>query len=168
MTCSKCKQKELPNTEYAGLKYCKTHFFELIEKRIRKEIRKEELNLKKKYYLLKSETPEYYLAKHFIKKIFNEHLKLEETEKIKPNTILPTNLDVEAKQFLEQYFQNTNLKTNGIKILKSITKEEISKLADILNINGTPKIGSEFLDNIESKYQGSKFSVMKSIENLRK
>jgi len=170
MTCSKCKLNELKNVEYAGLKYCKKHFIELITKRIRKDLRiREEINPNKKYRILKESTPEFILTKYFLERIFEKHLIIEETTELKTkNMIVATNLDVEAKNFLESYFTNNKYVEKHIRPLRTVTKEEIEKLCEVLNIKGQPKNGLIFLDNIDNKYPGSKFSVLRSIDHLKK
>ncbi|PIN80044.1 hypothetical protein COV13_04260 [Candidatus Woesearchaeota archaeon CG10_big_fil_rev_8_21_14_0_10_32_9] len=170
MTCSKCRSVELKNVEYAGLKYCKRHFIELITKRIRKDLRaREEITLDKTYYLLKENTPEFILTKYFLERIFGKYLKLTEVNTIKTkNMIIATNLDMETKQFLESYFTNTKYVEKHIRPLRTVTKEEIEKLCEILNIKGKPKKGLEFLEKIDNKYPGSKFSVLRSINHLKK
>lgn len=167
--CSKCKAEAIQNIEYAGLKYCEKHFLELIEKRIRKELRtKENIDIKQEQTILKEKSPEYELTKYFLKKIFKERLKLKDTIKKTKNTILPTNLDVEAAKFLNSYFENKTYKEENPKPLRIVTKEEIKLLCQILKIKGAPKKGNEFLDNLEEKYVGSKFSVLRSMDHFEK
>jgi len=156
--------------EYAGLKYCKRHFIELITKRIRKDLRtREEIDLNKKYYLLRENSPEFILTKYFLERIFEKHLMIEEVTKIKQkNMIITTNLDIEAKNFLESYFTNKKYIEKHIRLLRTVTKEEIEKLCEVLDIKGRPKKGLAFLETIDKKYPGSKFSVLRSIDHFKK
>lgn len=169
MTCSKCKKTELPDVEYASLKYCTHHFMELMEKRVRKHLRTtKKLSAGKEFKILEDESCEQEITEYFLKKIFGPRIILKKTKKAGKNTIIPTNLDREVQSFLDEFIKNKKMPEKGIKPLEVLTKNEIKLISNIKKIKCADETQSEFLEQIEKKYPGTKFSAFKSKENIKK
>jgi hypothetical protein len=78
MICKKCNKKAIEEVEYAGFHYCDNHFLELMEKRVRKNLRTMKLiDIKKKYILYDDSSSESELTEYFLAKIFKGHLSIE-------------------------------------------------------------------------------------------
>lgn len=135
---------------------------EAVEKRIRKDIRlNQRLSTKTEYSILNDNSPEYFLTRHFLERIFNGRLKLKETKKPGKNTIIPTSLDREAENYISEYLTNTQNKSQGIRLLRTVQRSEMKILCKILKIKWTEK-SKDFLDDLEAKYPGTKFSVLRT------
>lgn len=165
MKCAKCQKEETIKPTKADRPLCKKHFLEQIEKRIRKDLRtRQKLSTKKEYTIKKEETAEYHLTKHFLHNIFNNRLKLKDTNK--DPDIKPTNLDIEAEEFLKTYMKNTESNKKTIKPLRKITKKEINAICKILNIKQKTEQKETFLAKLENQYPGTNFSTIKTKEFL--
>jgi hypothetical protein len=189
MKCSKCKKEAIPGVEYAGNNYCNFHFMELIEKRVRKNLRVRELiDINKEYFLVDDGSSEAKITEYFLNKIFKGYLKLKigKTPKSigkETNLILSTNLDEQALIFLNSFLKNQNIKKNKVKEDKIKKKElqevmplevllqrEIKLICEIVNVKFKPRIkeNKNILDELEKRHPGTKFSVFQSKMNLLK
>lgn len=168
-----CRSKPEVKLYYVNRQYCKRHFLELIEKRIRKDIRtNNKLDLRKKYLLLNDSSKEFFLARYFLKKIFGDYLKINEVKKHKnqKNLIIPTNLDREINNDFEKFIKNKKIVNNNqIKILSNLLEGEIFLAAKLLNIkHSKKKEGQNYLiEKTEELYPGIKFSLKKSLDFIK-
>jgi hypothetical protein len=170
MNCSKCKNIALKNVEYAGKVYCEKHFLELIEKRIRRNLRTRQLlDIKKKYVLIDDDSSEAKILEYFLIKIFNNRLMFEKKHKSSKNDalIVPTNLDEQTILFLNSFLQN-KINNSDLEImpLEVVTQSEIEIVCAILKIKFIPKIKEDILFDLEKKYPGTKFSLFQSKRNI--
>jgi hypothetical protein len=183
MTCSKCKNKSIDNVEYAGKHYCDRHFLELMEKRVRKNLRVNiDLDVKLEYALLDDNSSEFHLTKYFLEKIFNKHLMLKFRKTMPKNSsslIVPTNLDEQVIIFLDEFLKNNKLndqtkiktsknKNHEIMPLEVLQQKEVELLCEILKIKFVPRVKTDILKELEKKHPGTKFSLFKSRQNLSK
>lgn len=170
MECFKCKKQALPDVEYAGKKYCRSHFLELMEKRVRKNLRVRELiDIQKSYYLFDDDSSEAKITEYFLNKIFRGYLKLKIGNKKsgKEIRIVPTNLDEQSIIFLNFFMENKNeKKRKEIMPLEVIQQKEIQILCEILKIFFVPRVKKDILEELEKKYPGTKFSLFQSRMNL--
>ncbi|MGV8161847.1 MAG: hypothetical protein ACP5N2_00765 [Candidatus Nanoarchaeia archaeon] len=170
MKCSKCKTSALQNVEYAGNYYCEKHFLELIEKRIRRNLRTRKLlDVKEKYKFIDDSSSESRISEYFLSKIFQGRLLFKKYKKnsFSDNVIVATNLDEQVLLFLNTFLKNEkkeNEKT--IKPLEVVTQREIEFLCSILNIKFEPRIKRDLLSDLEKKYPGTKFSLFQSKLNI--
>ncbi len=139
MKCEKCNKEGVVKLSYTKRVYCKKHFRELIEKRVRKDLRQKKLiNINETYNLVFDETPESELLLDLMKSIFNNRLKIIITKKIPDHsefkTIVPDYLEVEASKEFEEFIssksfletkKNKEENNNIIKPLISVSAEEI-------------------------------------------
>lgn len=187
MNCYKCKRdgKNKTDNKY----FCDKCFLEIIEKRVRKEIRTNNLiNKNDKILILNDSSYSSILNEYLIKKIiYNPKIKIKKIKKYNPifnydkkNTynkiVIPWLLDDEIKSLLESFFKNTKNKianNTKIKPLISITKDEAKTFLNILKIKNniiTKNDENELtkmIENFEKKYPGTKFSLLKSVRNLK-
>ncbi|MFA6072988.1 MAG: hypothetical protein WC758_02670 [Candidatus Woesearchaeota archaeon] len=187
MQCIKCKKSTIIDVEYAGKRYCDTHFMELIEKRVRKHLRiTQMIDVKKEYVLLDDSSSEAKIAMYLLNKIFNGYLKIK-IVKMKPkmkgsNVILSTNLDEQALSFLNEFLKNKNKKVDDVKSneiprgefnkkqivpLEVLMQKEIEIICRILNVEFYPRVKSNILASLEKQHPEIMFSLFKSKENLK-
>ena len=80
--------------------------------------------------------------------------------------IVPWCLEDEISEGFKVFFENENCESGGIKLLKSISINDIDELAKELSLpptkHGLPKVIS-FLKPFESRDPGVKFSLLKSL-----
>lgn len=175
MECFRCRKKAIPDVEYAGNYYCKRHFLELMEKRVRKNLRvNRRIDVKKEYVLVQDDSSEAMLAEYFLKKIFGEHLKFKIAKRpLKGmNIIFPTNLDEQAILFMDNFLAMKKEKQTkirkGIFVTDVLLQKEVELLCEILKIKFIPKIKKDVFAEMEKKYPGTKFSLFQSKLNLEK
>jgi len=175
MVCSKCKNVALKNIEYAGKKYCEKHFLELMNKRVRKNLRTRKLiDVKKEYFLLDDNSSELKLTKYFLDEIFKGHLKFNVGKKNSSNLelIAPTNLDEQANIFLDSFLKNKKelLKEVNVQImpLEVLLQKEVELLCIMLKIKFVPRMKNDILVELENRHPGTKFSVFQSKMNIEK
>jgi hypothetical protein len=176
MKCSKCKKTALSDVEYAGKNYCETHFMELMEKRVRKNLRvREIIDVKKEYFLIDDGSSEARLTEYFLNKIFKGYLKIKivkkQTKQSAKNVeqIFSTNLDEQAALFLDSFLKNKKQKEEKkVMPLEVLMQKEIELLCKILKIKFIPRIKKDILEDLEKRHPGTKFSLFQSKMNLEK
>ncbi|MBN2423225.1 hypothetical protein JXB41_08435 [Candidatus Woesearchaeota archaeon] len=192
MKCLKCNKKSCIkiSTNY----FCKNCFTEVIQKRIRKELRITRV-IKKNDKILIIDDGSYnsknsvYLLKGTLKNlpceisIKKSHYKI--GKKIKTNAnkiIIPWNLDDECEYFLYCFFNNKKPKYLGhykldkklyIKLLLNVTDSESRKFADIKKFKYKKQkkeksLINECLDVLEKEHPETKYSLLRSIEEIKK
>lgn len=187
MNCYKCSRdgKNKTDNKY----FCDKCFLEIIEKRIRKEIRTNSLIEKNdKILILNDSSQSSILNQYFLKKIiYKPNIKIKKIKRYEQNfnydkkneytkIIIPHLLDNEIEMLLESFFEDKKEFLNNnknIKLLISITKDEANAVMSILKINTKNTLKnnetdiSKMIENLEKRYSGTKFSLLKSIKNLK-
>jgi hypothetical protein len=138
MKCDKCSKKSVWQ-EYTGRNYCDSHFLEIMEKRIRKNLRINRIiNIKKEYVLMEDEENKHLITEYFLKKIFQNRLKIKKQNKLKEKnndlTILSSTLDNEAEELLNYFMLAKEISQKAIKPLSVITNEELIQISKSLEI----------------------------------
>ena len=183
MKCIKCGKKPEISLSHIG-KLCRPCFLGIIEKRVRKGLRIKKLIRKNDRILVvdngsKESAVGGYLLKNIIKDLPVKITKIKTSKAITPKTtkrydkvIIPWSLDDEAEEFLEMLFNKKKKAKPGkktIKLLKNVSEEEIELFAKIRKFRfrkaKKTKI-KQMLDNLEQRYPGYKFSLLKSTEGL--
>lgn len=188
MKCYKCEKLGEYKTD--NKKFCKYCFSDIIEKRIRKEIRIHDLIQKNDKILIlddnsiKSKTNIFFLEglikdptiKVDIKKIKNFKInKNYDTKKKYTKIVFPWTLDDEITIYLKSFFEDFKtefLHTKKIiKPLIGVTYDELSNYSKIKNIKGATskpiaKDISLMIERLEKRYPGTKFGVLKTIRKL--
>ncbi len=185
--CIKCKKiKASVNLPHIK-NICYNCFTKIIEKRIRKHIRINKI-FRKNDKILVTDDLSFFLVKNIIKDLpaqiflesadindlsknsFKNKIKKEKINKI----VIPWTMDDENNLFLENLFLNKNKRLNKrcVKILISITEKEAELFAKINKIHFKENKKNEsiknMLDMLEEKYPETKFSLLKSIEQMKK
>ncbi|MBW2980918.1 hypothetical protein KY360_05875 [Candidatus Woesearchaeota archaeon] len=171
MRCIKCKRrKHLINL--ASLKsICRDCFCKIIEKRIRKRIRLNKL-FRKGDRILTEDKLSFYLIKKIIKDLpVKMFLKKPASAKVN-KTVIKYTLDDKLSDFLENIlFGKKPKKPKQISILDVITDNEAVLFAKINNIRFKPNKKHKdivtLLGRLEKKYPGIRFSLSKSISELK-
>ena len=182
--CKKCNKNKTKHT------YCRKCFLHIIEKRIRKNIRIN-IGFKKDDKILVMEPICKYIINkfskiieiHYISKskfkiknwnenVYKNKLLLEFIKKNKIKyTFIPQTIDEKIHPYLNSLFKGEKLKTilNNKKIyplFNKITSEELLRFCNYRKIKYLQKKSkiNEFLNNLENKYPGTKFSISHAID----
>lgn len=189
MNCTRCNKKSETDFRHLG-NLCRKCFFWIIEKRVKKVLKESKIKKNDKILLLDSlseyffkrimkmpltvikKSKNFFNIKEFDESIFgNKKLKeFIKTNKIK-KTIIPRNLDNEIVPLLKKHFKNSKIKENKkfVKLFKNILEDELilfSKLKRIPYKKMKKNDEKDFLDKIEKRYPGTKFSFLKSMNKL--
>lgn len=169
--CVKCGKKASINLRYGQQNYCDKHFIELVEKRVRKEIRKHyEVDFQKKYELYNDGSAEYEILNYFLNSIFENNLPIKTIKRYKDEDTVfqPTNLENEIGKFMQTFFQNKDFEfTNTLKPLRVVPLKEIKELKRILNIEKpVTNKHNAFIEELQKKYPSTKFSILKSLKHF--
>ena len=180
MKCNNCIKK---GSYKAGNKnYCKSHFLNNIEKRVRKEIRINQLIQKNDNLLILDDNSQNFTTANFLlTKIITDPTititikkKLSKTDKEKySKIIIPITLDDKSNAYIKALFENTS-KLNETKIIEPIsvlTNEEVLQYSKLHNLIFELVVKKDdyqvFIDNLENKYPGLKFGILKTIKKLK-
>jgi len=154
-------------SDFTKQEYSTQDFLKLIERRIRKEIRQNDLiSIKKSYFLSEKKSLQSNVLTYFLKQIFEERINLEGTISISTD-YLELFIEKRLSVFLEakppqELFDKT------ITPLRSITEHEIKEVAKILNIAGEfIPVHNEIIFDLQEKYSQSKPSFLKSFSNIQ-
>lgn len=175
MSCSKCPGKAVYENKNTG-NLCSSCFLDMIEKRIRKELKNSGwLNKNEKVLILDDNSLEANVTEDLFKKAIGSlPLQIEKSTDLNENynhVILPWSLERETNGFLDELFnskKSEKAKTKYIKLLKSVSEEEIILIAKVKNIQGKLK-GNErdYVSKLEKKYPGSKLALVKAVEEFK-
>jgi len=179
MDCIKCGKKAQISMKHLGGDLCPTCFAEVIEKRVRKSLRENEwLKPDDDIIIIDDSTVKAKAVMYLLKSIFKGQpfkfnikkasiASAEKLAKSKNKVIIPWNMDDEVEQYLDALFNNKKIKkTKLIKPLLNISDEEIDYFAKIKKLKGKKKPKTKLgkmLDDLEKRYPGSKFGLLKSI-----
>tara|TARA_Y100000310_G_scaffold327713_1_gene394515 strand:- start:1017 stop:1553 length:537 start_codon:yes stop_codon:yes gene_type:complete len=176
MLCSKCKKFKV-KVEISHLgSLCSNCFSKIFEKRIRKFVRLGKVFSKNDRILVSDKLSEYLVkgiikdmpVKMFFRKFSERFVKEKKVNKV----VVSWTLDDELNQFLEKLLFNRSVKdVKYVKLLKSVTDEEVEAFAKIkkikFDINKKNKDISEFISVLNKKYDDIKFGLGKSVEKLK-
>ncbi|MBW3004659.1 hypothetical protein KY310_02410 [Candidatus Woesearchaeota archaeon] len=179
MKCIKCSRASKIDLKHLGGALCPACFAEVIEKRVRKSLRDNKwLKPADKIAYIDDGTLQSKAGICLIKAIFQnqpfnidfkkgEIKSAEKLAKGYTKVIIPWNMDDEVTQFLDALFNSKKVpKTKHIKLLLNVSDEEIAFFAELKKIKGKSKAKTrlgEMLDNLEKRYPGSKFGLLRSI-----
>lgn len=190
MKCHLCKKRK-GTVEYIKKYVCSECFSRIIEKRIRKELRVRKLIRKNDKLLVFDGLSLYFLKKILtmpVKTVFKKlDVVVDETiftnktlEKLKSKhktnkTIVPWTLDNETSYFLESLMENKKPRyisyVDGfVKLFRTIQEDELIQFAKIKKMGFKlmkANTAKEILDVMDSKYSETKFSLLKSIEEVK-
>lgn len=192
MKCFKCNQPATISTpQFKDI--CNKHFLEVIEKRVRKFTRTNKIfKSNQKILILNDSSKEFYVSDYLVKSITKSlnvkisYQKIKSRFNFKINKkhlscnliILPWNLEDEADEFLSRFikpnFKFKSYPKKQTKLLKNLLDNEIKIFADLKHFRYNKKTNKtnrplvKFLDNMEKSHQETKFSLLKTIEYLKK
>ncbi|MBS3097189.1 hypothetical protein J4209_00170 [Candidatus Woesearchaeota archaeon] len=175
MLCIKCKKKEpCIRLKHLG-PLCNNCFCTIIEKRIRKHIRINKIFKKNDNILVIGD-----LCHYLVKKIIKDlPVKIIKTKKIKRTkgykVVIPWTLDDETNCFLNEILSKGKTKAREsayIRLLENITDEEALLFSKLKGISFKPKKKNKdiksILDQLEERYPETKFSLLKSINQIKR
>lgn len=171
MKCIKCSKSAGTGLKHLG-SLCNKCFLRTIEKRIRKDLTVNKVfSPYDKVLLLNDGSVKAELCMYFLKSISKDIPLKIDVKKAKPKTkydkiVLSFNLDYVIESFLECLFTKEDYKKDkDVLLLRTVSDEEILVLKRILKLKGTVKktrLGKQ-LDDLESKYPGSKFGLFRGL-----
>ena len=186
MKCYKCQRSGKNKTD--NKMFCDKCFLEVIEKRVRKEIRVNDLIQKNdKLLLLDDNSKAAILNKYFLKNIIRDptiKIKMKKIGSYDPNfnydktdgyqkIIVPYLLDDEISVYLGSFFNNKNEEflhsKKKIKPVIGVTSDEAKTFLRIKKIVAKKEKTSnidKMLSRLEKKYPGTRFSILKTIRNM--
>ncbi len=192
MICVKCKGKQGKHGIYSGELLCDSCFCKIIEKRVRREVRLSRIFSKNdRILVLNDGSKEYKIGRLLLKSIIKD-LPVEISEKKgvfdinklgkskEDRIIVPWSLDKEINLYLRNMFEGKKQEKLGhivekkyVKLLRNVMDSELKVFAEINKIiikdeSKTKDEIKEMLEDIEKKYPGSKFSLLKSIDFMEK
>jgi len=169
--CTNCQAKATISLSYLDRHYCTKCFSEMIEKRVRKDIRiNKKAGKEKEISLFNDKSKEFCVAKYILESVFSKSKVLKLVKKVGNKTFVATNLDREVKSKLEEYLKGKKKKDiKGAKILNNVTEEEIIQFCKIKNFKiGKKESKNNLIEGIENKYPGTKFALGKSFTRIEK
>jgi len=158
MTQKPKKQKKNSNTN---------SIIQLVEKRVRKDIRiHKKIGKEKTILLYNNNSKEYRTAKEILKSIFG-NIKQIKSVKEKKGALIPTNLDREINNYLNAYFKFKTLEKKKHMILDNVLEQEIIDYCKAKNIlGGKRKDYNEFIEEVEKATPQKKFAIKSSFEKI--
>ncbi|MEK6916373.1 MAG: hypothetical protein AABW92_01390 [Nanoarchaeota archaeon] len=191
MKCVKCGKPAAVSVQ--NLESCDSCFQKIIEKRVRKEIRTNNLIDKDdKILILDNGSAESQLSSYLLKRIIKD-LPVKITIKKLDYThgkalsgdfnkiIVPWNADLEDEYFLSCIFQNKEIEFLGhykidnktyVKLFLPVLSSEVEVFAKIKKLdfkkNTKKSITQDMMDKLEKEYPETKFSLLSSAEQFRK
>jgi hypothetical protein len=171
MNCRRCLKMADCSLHHFG-PLCKGCFSELIEKRVRKYIRLHDFFKKNDSILVAGD-----VSCHFIKRIMPElpmdiqRVSINYKKTSKKRLFIDYTLDDEINDFLNRMFSKKTPKKNVYSIIKVLTDEEAETYSKfhgtMFKKNRKKKHVQEFIDGLERVYPEIKFSLAKSIDELK-
>lgn len=160
MSCLKCKSKIFMNG------FCRKHFIENIERRVKKEVRQKGL-IKRNENLIVRDA----LSRHFISNVLNMPVK---TGKKGREVVLWT-MDDEILNYLRAMFsrkKQKKLPKSKIKLFRAVKDSELEAYARLKKLRFNKKRTEDEktilkeIDRFDQKHRETRFSLLKSIEEL--
>lgn len=178
MECIKCRRKAGISLRHMG-NLCRSCFLEIVEKRVRKELRTKRLIRKNDLILMVDDgSKEFVVGGYLLKNIIKNLPVKIDIKKSSKNTekynkiIIPWSLDDEAEEFLDALFNKKKKQKQNKKIIKlliNLSDEEIKLFAKIKGFKYKKRPKSKIkkmLDLLEKRYPGYKFSLLNSTKAL--
>jgi len=162
MKCNKCKNIAYEN----GL--CKSCFSRYIERKIRKELRVNQL-IRKNDTLIITDP----LCEHIIKRILKD-MPIKILKRGKGKKVLPWTIDDECHHFMSLFLANKSLKDLGhgkdIKLFLSLREAEACAYAKAKGFKFSKRKKDtimKVLDELEKKHTQTKYSLLRSINDIK-
>ena len=151
-------------------------FLKAIEKRVRREVRtKYPFSKGDNILIIDDSTNNAFVAQDLLKNIlqtmpvkttvkqqaspFPEEKDMENFNKI----IIPWNADDELQNFLGELFEKKqDTSPKGIKLIECLLKSEVDAYAQIKGFQGKQQTSNKTLENLEKRFPGGKFALLKS------
>lgn len=176
MKCYKCSG--IGSNKSDDKVFCNNCFCEIVERRVRKEIRMNQLFQKNdKVQILDDGTEKSALNKYLLKNIIKDPtIKIDVGKTVKKGydkIVLPWSLDDEINDYLKNRFEK-KIKSvsskNMIKPLVNITRDEAITFARIKKLKYKESEMTDLqkmIDTFDKRYPGTKFGILKTIRNTR-
>ena len=165
MNCSRCQKPASVDLSTTG-KLCMSCFCNIIEKRIRKGLRRQNIKKGEVLVIKDTETPEGAMSLYILQKVLKNFPCTISSTGDHDRLIIPTNAEQEAATVLECLFHHKPLPKAALKPLQHILAEEVNLYVDYKKLSYSEALPKHPLNSvvqdIEKRYPGSLFSLLKS------
>ena len=173
MECVKCRKTAEIELAHLPGPVCEQCFVELLEKRVRKHIRKNNFFQRNdKIYVKKDESYNFSVTL-WLRKSILKHMPKEFTgEKVsRCKVVVPWNMDLELQLILGDLFGPRYHVEQGIRLLSIVSQEEVALFAEINKLQGKEPdpINNDIaamLTNIEGKHPDIKFAMLSAFKKI--
>ena len=178
MKCKSC-QKEASVTQFKNMgPLCTGCFCELIEKRVRRELRiNNPLKPQSKIAVIDNGSKESFVALLFLRNLAKDMPLTIEPQKPPFDAkqwdiiVIPWDGDDDAEQTLRGIFDGRNIEMSGFKLLTCVSDAEVRIVAEANGWQGQDNSYQseygKFLAETEKKYPGTIFSLVRSAKEVR-
>ena len=175
MTCIKCARQEITTIKPIG-NVCASCFCEIIEKRVRKELREFDWVKKGERVLLVNDgSQQAAVGIAIFRRILGSvPVDIKEAHSIDysfDRVVVPWSADEEVERRLQRVFEGKK-EVEDVKVvhlMRTVMRDEIALYASVRGLQGVPRKRSEFgavLDRFDSRYPGMKLSLLRGVEAL--
>ncbi len=167
MTC-KCGSPVTVTLSYTEREYCESCFEEYIEQRVRKDIRTSKpIEPLDTVSLYDDSSKEFFVAKRFLERVFEEHLTVEVADQAEEASVFPTNLDRYVSERLRRFLDNQYNHDERVYLLDNVLEEEIVALCRSWGRDAERETEVNMLvERMEEKYPDAKFSLRSAFDKL--
>ncbi|MBD3313483.1 hypothetical protein GF345_03505 [Candidatus Woesearchaeota archaeon] len=150
--------------------FCKKHFIENIERRVKRDVRQNSLIQKNEKLIVKDP-----LCRHFIEDVLNVPVEIKRSGK--GREVLLWTMDDELLEFLTALFRGRKHKRpakNRIRLFRTVNDRELEAYANLKRLKFSRKRTKEEkgilkeIDRLEKEHKETRFSLLKSIEELNR
>jgi len=165
--CAVCKKKASISPSYTKASYCAKHFRELIEKRVRKDLRiLKAINIKIPYYFEEDGSPLSTLTKGLLKSIFEDRLQYTDNHDLPlEQHIFPLCLEQCVADQFQDFLGQGDLGVQGVYPLRSVSLEDVQLLLPEEDFSMLKT--DEFFKDLEKKQSGASFAMTNVFDVLR-
>ncbi|MBN1274826.1 hypothetical protein JXA12_00830 [Candidatus Woesearchaeota archaeon] len=131
LLCAVCGRPATISLSYTSRSYCDEHFWRLIERRVRKDLRiHAAIDIMKEYRFRDDGSPLADLARTFLERIFGGRLALVVDPEAAPgpDVILPVCLEEEASARFLRFLDPSLPELSGIRPLRTVSMEDVRHL----------------------------------------
>lgn len=163
--CSVCGKTGALCPTHARRWYCRKHLRELVERRVRKDLRiHSPLSIQEPYYFVDDNSPLAQFTKEILLSIFDGRLRLDGDAK--QEQLISTCLEQDVSEKFERFLTKRPLKEKGIRPLRLVSCEEIAVLTN--KTLSAKELLHPLIYALEEKQKGTVFSFAQTFISLEK
>jgi len=160
--CAVCGRAASVVLSYTKRAYCRAHFRNVVIKRLRKDLRHQGFDSGAAYRMLEPDTPLAVIAQDLVCAAFGRDIVFSDADGI---DVLPWCLEQDVDDRFRRFLAKEPLTGGPIRVLRSLTLEELSFFGDI---GGLAVSLHPLVDRLEKKQSGTLFAFARSLEEIGK